>query len=268
MTSRDHAAHRLNAHLMIGFTLILGAALTIQSAAEPTPAETRHFGPAQSLGNGTVRSYVTIDAKGVPTAVGVALSADAMHGLKTEHGLHEEYVLELPETAAATPFRHITLYWNPAGHEPPGIYDLPHFDFHFYTIPNETRLTFTPDRADFAEKGGRVPTAEFVPEGYVLVPDATVPLMGTHWADPAAPELNGKPFTKTFLHGSWDGQLIFYEPMITREWLMSGAKLVEPLKLPARYPSAGHWPTTWSVNHDTDAREYRVELGGFVHRHR
>ena len=31
-------------------------------------------------------------------------------------------------------FQFVQFDWNPKGHEPEGVYTLPHFDFHFYTV--------------------------------------------------------------------------------------------------------------------------------------
>lgn len=47
---------------------------------------------------------------------------------------------------------------------------------------------------------------------------ASVPKMGLHWIDTNSPELSprNQPFTATFIIGSWDGKVIFDEPMVTR----------------------------------------------------
>jgi hypothetical protein len=39
------------------------------------------------------------------------------------------------------PFDHLVSNFNPSGHGPPGIYTVPHFDFHWYIIDNEDRLS-------------------------------------------------------------------------------------------------------------------------------
>jgi hypothetical protein len=45
--------------------------------------------------------------------------------------------------------------------------------------------------------------------------------MGAHWADLLSPEFSGSPFTKTFILGTYDGKVIFWEPMITRAYLLT-----------------------------------------------
>ena len=45
--------------------------------------------------------------------------------------------------------------------------------------------------------------------------------MGLHWLDIGAPELNGGEFRYTLYYGSWNGRIIFDEPMITKAVLES-----------------------------------------------
>ena len=87
-----------------------------------------------------------------------------------------------------TPYQFVELNWNPQGHEPPGIYDLPHFDFHFYTISLEKRNTIDPSDPLWAQKANNVPAAEYIPTNYIpagppgVAPaEIAVPRLGVHW---------------------------------------------------------------------------------------
>jgi hypothetical protein len=163
------------------------------------------------------------------------------------------------------PFDHISLDWNPVGHEPPGIYDLPHFDFHFYMISHTERESITPTDTQFVTKGTTLPAAEYIPQGYILPPGSTpVPEMGSHLLDPTSPELNGQVFTKTFIYGMYDARIIFVEPMITRAYILSKPNATEALKLPAKYQKSGYYPTSYSVKYDEQAKQYRIGLGGMT----
>lgn len=250
----------LNVHPLLAIAAALAVAAGHASIDASIVEEAdREFGPAISVGNGTVRSYVEKDGDGMPVAVGVAISEAATDGLASGHD--HTNVLELP-AVEGIPFRHITFGWNPAGHPPERVYDRPHFDVHFFTISDEQRRAIVPERPDFAELGNRLPAEPFRPVGYMADPHGPIPGMGLHWIDPQTPELNGVVFTETLLFGSWDGELIFIEPMITRDWLLSKPRLAEPLAMPARVPVAGLWPTLWSATFDEERREYRIELGG------
>jgi hypothetical protein len=107
---------------------------------------------------------------------------------------------------------------------------------------------------------------DFVPPP-VPPAEATVPLMGLHWADQT---LGHTPheyqFTQEIIRGSWDGNVTFIEPMITREWLLSHTALDEQLKQPAAYQRSGRYPTTYTVHYHATRDEYSVALGGFTQR--
>jgi hypothetical protein len=231
------------------------------------------YGPAVALGAGSARVYLEM-ADGAPTELGIALSEAALSelpghhsagGVKLADGHHMfEYVLDMP-AGNATPFRHVLIDWNPGGHEPPGIYDLPHFDFHFYTMTVAERQAIDPSDPAFADKAARFPAAAQLPAGYTAIPGA-IPFMGAHWVNPASPELHGEKFTQTFIYGTWDGALIFAEPMITREFLASKPQFESALSVPEQFARTGYYPSSYSIRWDEASREYRIALGGFAMR--
>ena len=165
---------------------------------------------------------------------------------------------------------HVSLDWNPSGHEPQGLFTLPHFDVHFYTVPMAERMTWMPGMPLF-DQGETPPAEAYVPAGYVQLP-GTVPAMGTHWIDPADPTYapGGPAFTEVFINGSFNGAMVFAEPMITKAYLESlrgsGVMLEEALAQPEKVATTGLYPTTYSVRYDAAAAEYRIELGGLVRR--
>jgi hypothetical protein len=227
-----------------------------------------YTGEAQRVGNGVAYSWVTLNEKGKPSAVGVTLTETALEGLPQTPPtgmVGHEFMLMLPEQAAKTPIDHIGLGWNPQGHEPPGIYDTPHFDVHFYMIPLGARQKITATGADVATCRKPVP-ARFAPAGYVYAKGTEVPMMGGHWVDPKAPELNGQPFTKTFLYGSYDGRMIFLEPMLTKAYLETKPDFSEAIKLPASYAKSAFYPTRYSIRHDPIRREYTIAIEGMTWR--
>jgi hypothetical protein len=245
--------------------------------------ETREIhGKREKLGDGSARTYVILggERKQVPIEIGVVLDKRALEGLPTSAPggpePHYEHLLELPKHHG-TQFQFVELDWNQAGHEPPGVYTVPHFDFHFYTISLAERNSIDPSDPQFAAKANNVPTGPYVPPFYIVPgPPAAVavPHMGVHWLDVRSPELQGllgnpsayRPFTKTFIYGSWNGRLTFFEPMITLEYLRSRPNVVTPIPQPARYPQPGYYPTGYRVTYDAHAREHRIGLVGLTWR--
>ncbi len=240
--------------------------------AAAVPAAETVYGAAVAIGAGEARVY-TLTRGDAPAEVGVALSPAALDGLPSDgapggimmpDGHHTyDLILPMPE-GNPTPYRFVGLGWNPAGHEPPGIFDRPHFDFHFYTMTEAERAAILPSDPGYEAKSGNEPAADFVPAGYIRFPGA-VPLMGAHWGDPKSPELNGEPFTETFLYGSWDGRLTFAEPMVTKAFIEETADFRRPIAVPPRYDRAGWYPTEYRVYRDAASGEYRVALSGLTH---
>jgi hypothetical protein len=237
-------------------------------ASEIQATEKTYFGESQKLGNGSLRSWVKLDSNCKPTAIGVTFTEAALTGLpaeapKGEYGISHK--VALPPQASATPFNHISVDWNPKGHEPEHVYTVGHFDFHFYMISPEERQGITAQGDDLA-KCKTQPAAEFVPEDYIYAPGSEIAGMGAHWVYKNAHELHGHPFTSTFIYGSYDGRFIFLEPMVSKAFLDTKPNLTEPVKQPAKVEKPGYYPTTYSVKYDPQTKEYTVAFLGLIRR--
>ncbi|HET7831543.1 MAG TPA: hypothetical protein VFK88_01120 [Gallionella sp.] len=259
------SSDRLTPVLLI--VLLYFMALPTIVAAEPASRATRVFGEGSALGNGMVWTWVEYDAKKAPTALGFTFTETAISALSPEPpapGLENwEYALALPRGAMVPPYTHLVLNWNPYGHVPPGVYDVPHFDFHFYIIDPEQREKISCKGADL-KKCMNKPAADFISSAYILPPGTEMPRMGVHWIDPAAPEFNRQPFTHTFIYGSYDRQVAFLETMITRAFLESKPSVTTTIKPPAKFQKHGYYPTVYSVKYDPERREYSVAFEGLV----
>ncbi|MBI2999195.1 MAG: DUF5602 domain-containing protein [Deltaproteobacteria bacterium] len=246
---------------LLGVALI--AVFISEGFAQGTKAGT-YLGNPETLGNGTARSFVTLDKAGKPTAIGVILSETALSGLPSAEPEYE-YMLPLPKEAEVTGYNHIAVNWNPKGHPPPGVYTVPHFDFHFYLISPEERNKITATGDDL-ERAHKAPAPEFAPKGYILPPGTEVPRMGAHMVNPAAPEFQKKPFARTFIYGFYDGQMIFVEPMATKTFLESKPSVRERISVPQAYPRSAYYPTRYVVKYDPSSKALRVSLEGLVRR--
>ena len=287
-------------------TAILATTLTLAAAYTSSPlsgesSARRHYGTAVPVGGGYARAYVIYEAgdSGAPVEIGVALDERALEDLPArnphaprtspdghEHVDNHPYLLSLPD-GGAPPYRFVELDWNPGGHEPPGIYDSPHFDFHFYTVSPAERAAIVPSDPRFQEKADLLPPERERPDSYVVgappgAPAPAVPLMGVHWVDVRSPELQGmfgkpkayRPFTRTFIYGSWNGRFHFLEPMITRAHLLAKKAAVDPAErdevipvpMAPSYSTPGYYPGAYRITWDEDAKEYRVALTRLVRR--
>lgn len=183
------------------------------------------YGPQVYMGNGKARSFVILSHANVPSEIGIEMTNEAFVSLPKGDG---EFSFKLPlhqKAQAVTPFDHLEIDWNPAGH-PPAPYMVPHFDFHFYKITMAAQEAIVP--GPLMEI---LPPTGAMPPTYIATPGG-VPEMGKHWIDVTSPELNGQPFTKTFIYGSYNGQVNFDEPMVTLATLLSGKNSSSPIPQP------------------------------------
>jgi hypothetical protein len=258
----------------LGAAVVLTGVGLALSAGAAGNERTVH-GKVEKMGAGTVQSFLTLDSRGAPAAVGVTLSGGALEQLPTapnmvsrcydldgngRHTGHEcigdlERILDVPvASSSGLPFKWITVNWNAAGH--PAPYNRPHFDFHFYAVGRDVIEAITPGRCGelvdcghFTRATRPVP-AQYLPGGHINV-GAVVPRMGNHLLDSQSPEIKDSlPFTRTFIYGAYEGDLIFWEPMITLEFLRKTRNACFGISQPRGFRQAGYYPTRYCVRGD------------------
>ncbi len=278
----------------------IAALMTLLLTAIPVVAGSSvEYGPPTALGNGSLRSFVKLKGNGRPKTIGVEFGGAALTGLPSGepsdgtwdipnpdgtiawHCCGYEHLVTLPPSTAATPFDHIVVNWNNEGHPPPGVYNPPHFDFHFYIISNAERQTIAapatasemcvptpgvppvPLTCDILARAlTPLPAAQMPPNFFS--PGAVEPGMGNHLLDRSTAELNGGTFTQTWIYGTWDGAISFFEPMITLAYLQGlQGKICYDLKMPLVFAEAGDYPTRYCTAYNKNRDTYRITLEKF-----
>lgn len=218
-------------------------------ASTPTYPQT-FIGAEQTLGAGKAFSWVKFSAKDVPSAIGMTFTKGAFDNLS--HDALTAVVLKFPaEAVGKTPFDHVFLTFSHTGHEPPGVYDLAHFDIHFYMQPLAEREVIPPYMPTTAAAFDNLPADGEIPKPYFRLP-AGVPTMGTHWANPTSPELNGAKFIETFIMGSYAGKVTFYEPMVTLALLQSKPNITKAAPIATKFAKPGYFPQKYSIIQNGD----------------
>ncbi|MGY2134331.1 DUF5602 domain-containing protein [Hymenobacter sp. HD11105] len=228
--------------------------------SEPAAAPATTFGQTVLVGSGAARTYVTSDAGGAPTEMGIRLTAAALDGLPTAAMLYE---LPMPAAAVKMPFDHVSFSWNPGGQAPMAVYGAPHFDAHFYRQPRAGRNAITLDDP----KGDLFPPAAMLPEGYQYtvangVVGRCVAKLGRRWTDPASPEYQpGGRFSSTLAYGTYEGHVTFLAPMFTRALLTPAVNFSAPIKQPLGYAGAGkYYPARYALRYEASTQEYVLAL--------
>ena len=282
--------HRLTVPFAVAVVGLLGCGSEASAAATR-----RSLGWAIPLGNGMVTTYSEFDGRGSPTAIGIVFSATALDGLPPgsddhhcinrsaegaivagTHCVHGfEYVIPLPDAAARradVPFKWVLFNWNPGGHIPPGIYDVPHFDVHFEMTPIAEIFAIDsgpcgPEsvRCDQFQIAKKPVPPNYVPADFQDV-DAVSPAMGNHLLDLTGSEFNKQPFTRSWIYGTYDGKVIFYEEMVTRSHLLAKPNACSPIKVAKAVATNGFYPTVSCIRHNAATGEYSVSMERFVRR--
>lgn len=251
---------------------------------------------------GEVRAYATTNPAGKLSSLGVHMDGGAF-GAFDEGGGHrdEEFAahLHFPEIDTHQ-FTFNGFHYNPAGHPPPGVYTVPHFDFHFHFIEEAVVEGITggplPEFLPFIGLADyEVPDEQF-PPGYMFESHRLiVKEMGEHLLDGTAPEFNGGTFTHTNVYGVYDpaidpenpdhfetielggqemdvpvyigdgvGRLHFVEPMITTDFISGDLdeETAVEIATPEAFPVADDYPTEYVMKPDGDGGVY-VSMDNF-----
>lgn len=249
----------------------LAVLMIATGACKAAPTVTQVSGPCADVYHAQVCSWARMQGSTV-LAVGVsvplmAIDSAADHGPMTFPPAAAA-VVELPEPAQQqSGLTHLTMYWEEHGH-PPAPYMVPHFDFHFYSIPSPQRAAI--DCSNTAKPpalatGYALPDESLPPDlakmiGVPVLVGICVPQMGMHSL--LASELESTtPFRGTMVLGYYDGKPIFIEPMISRAMLQE--KQSFDLPIPAVPGLSGSHPATFRAEYDAQQGVYNFVFSGF-----
>lgn len=217
------------------------AALSAGATSFVSAAPARHVISTGALGKGTVSLWED------GTQLGATISQAAIDSLP-----NDEVRVDL--AGDSKPFKFVELDWHPHGHEPKGVYDVPHFDVHFYTIDKAER-----DAIAFAPPGAvPKPASQTVPAGYVS-DGAVVPQMGMHFVSAMQPEFHGKPFMCSQIWGYNGQHFAFLEAMFSLKFVNANGSFAESIARPVVAPAGVALPSTMHVNRGS--RGYDIVLG-------
>ena len=274
----------------------------VDRLVEHTPAyrgPCAEYGEHAQLGDGKITAYSQVVGS-KPVAVGMVMSDDALDGLPHDPPTDGKWCFDKdgdgtvdPMTECAggyenqldlnprfvdkvdTPYTYVLNNWNVHGHTPPGVYDLPHFDVHFYLNADAERTAIRPGpcpqlvNCDDYKLGKRMPADRYLAPDYADM-DAVEPAMGNHLVDPTAPEFNGERFTHTWIYGVWNREVTFHEAMVTHETLdglrSGGDDVCREFKQPKGWQKSGWYPTSYCLRHRDNRDELTVSLEDFVYR--
>ncbi len=201
------------------------------------------------------KPIVKLDAQKHPTLIALTIPASLLNALPKQRS---EAVLPVENGGLV---QTANMQWHPMGHDPVHVYNVPHFDVHFFTITEKVRASIVPGAA----AGTVRPDNHLLPPNAILAPDY-VPGMGMHVIPKSAPEFNGGKFAVSPIIGYWNNDVAFFEVMFTKAGLMKKGGAAGAFPQPTSVKQHGYYPTKYSVKYDAPANEYEVALSDFVKR--
>lgn len=220
-------------------------------------------GPQVQYGWGKARSWISIDADGKPVEIALVLTQEVFDDLEILPS--DDYTTVLPlhhKAKEVTPFEHIGIKWSAHGHPPAFL--VPHFDLYFYMITNEERLAIPLYSPETDALFNNYPPEGYMPENYGTPPGegAVYPQIGKHWLP--MPLQNYLPFTSIMVLGSYNGEFIFIEPMMTAAMLMSSPDFSASFSQPEYFQESTYYPTVYNIYEDPETLDVHVTLSDFV----
>jgi hypothetical protein len=250
------------------FLFTLCACACLSAVAEGEGSTLR--GQETPLFGGTLSSYAKLDAQGRVVEAGIIVPLAALEAAPLDHAGHAggmtefkaDAVVDFPsEVQTATYLNHLGLFWNPAGHEPLGRYGVPHWDFHFFTLPSDEAAAIDcsdPDQGDLT----------LVSEGWTAPEPFCVPLMGFHSLPAtefaASGELQEGFFEKVMIGGHYGGEFIFIEPMLTQELLLQRQDFSLPVPRPKELGRRTLYPGSFDARYDAATDSYALVFSDFT----
>lgn len=252
---------KLHRHLVIGTALVMTACG--QGGGDPLLLQ----GERQTINGAEVSSWARVDLTGQVTQAGLTLPMSSIQNASST-GAHSVVQVSFPDRVQQTTFlNHVSIDWNPQGHEPPGRYDVPHFDMHFHGGTKAAANAI--DCSDLSQ----IDPAK-VPQGWVppVPPGAPaqnfcVPTMGFHslpeteFASPGV--IKPGHFDKVMIVGTYKQQFIFLEPMVTRELLLTKQNFTLPVPMPRNLGRTTRYPTKFEAVWDNAKNAYQFILSDF-----
>jgi len=208
-------------------------------------------------------TYALTDESGDVTTVGVQITTASLDALQ-EHAMA---VAAFPEDAVTQTYvNHAQVMFEPHGHDPTGVGEVPHIDVHYHGISIEER-----EAIDCSEEP--VPDEESLPYGYVVEGSGQtpwfgtcVPGMGVHAANKDAPGQNPDnkhQLTAVLEYGYHDGELSFIMPMLHHAVIKEREAVELEVTRPDVLGRVTRWPTRFFATHDEEVGVIRFELTDF-----
>jgi hypothetical protein len=240
-------------------TFLIAAVLTVLIACSKTetPAPTPIFTSDdakkgtytvadQAMATGKVQTWIRFDEDNVPSAMGVTLSKSAYDAIPR----NSTYSFNLPnEAKLKTPF--VFLFIGKGNANALSQYNAEDvFYFGFYTIEKDDQKAIETElmlNGPSSAKYNALPVAGIIPSEYSKTGQGGI--LGKPWYNANSPEWGGKPFIHTMSLGTYNGDLVYYTPMVTEAAIKANPNISQSISATTK---KGYFPNKYSIKQDGD----------------
>jgi hypothetical protein len=237
------------------FSTVIGIGLAACSADRASTGSGNEGGlTGNPSSDGRVTSFAHID-HGMILGVGVVVPVKSFENVPDMDPAFQSSVgVEMPSSVRDKTFvQLLRVNWLAGGHGPEP-YNAPHFDLHFYRGTKEEVTAIS------CADSGPFP-AEVLASGYEA-PSTCVPGMGYH-AWPST-DIESDTFSTSIVLGYAAQKMVFIEPMITREFLLSRSSFELTITRPASAGGATTlFPSRLSATYAAGTDTYEFEFDHF-----
>lgn len=243
-----------------------GKSILTSDIGEESERIATFIGPKVAVGNGYVFSWMRVIDNNTPWEIGIDITSAVLEDLPKDSGLIEPAIIPLPEIAEKlTPFNHISITWNPENFSDIPDFKQAHFNFYFYTIPINDRMSIPPWSEETNPPFSTYPPKNYLPKDYspLINGIGSYSEIGRHWL--SSDSKSYLPLADAFSFGTYEGKLIFLNPIVTFPVLKSGEEIKKPISQPLYYPGGKPFPREYKISINTNDN-HTVALRNFLYR--
>ncbi len=250
------------------------------------------MGDRISFAKGNVQTYMQINPDGTPYAYGITFPESTLEDLPgkdqpndfqncfdaDENGIISEKecvgghfrFLFYPKNKLKNPIQWSSFSYHPIGRLPPGIFDVPLFEFRSnlkdFFETNSIKLGPCPgliNCEDYALAAKEVPE-KYLPKGYTsinIIEGKVGNLLVNTYGSEFDPK---KKFRNSFILGSFNGKISFFEVMVSLDVLNEKKSGCLPIMQAESYEQIGYYPTKYCIKFWEEKKQFFVSLESFV----
>lgn len=223
-----------------------------------------YSGPKITIGEGYIRSWMSYNEYDIPIEIGVEMSPEVFNNIEANFE-KPIYIPLQDDITKVTPFDHIEIDWHAQDESLLEDFKPAHFAFYFFMIPLEKRNSIPEWSPETDFLFSMYPPKINMAQSYVPLErhNGSYASLGKYWLskDPR----NYQPLSHTLVLGTFEGQFVFIDPIVTWDQIKAQAFFNENYPQPLVHISDHLFPREYNFYVNSEGN-YCITLGNFITR--